>query len=137
MDSYSGCNLICDLKSYPRNVLCQSVGIFLQYCIKGIFVLLIYFSSQIQRNPILLQKNHSLAHFCFFCYLNCNFSGFLLADSLHFSQSLRFLFHNPDGILAKSAHNPSCQCCTNTFDRSGAQISFHSICVLWNLLYKR
>ena len=77
MDSDPGCDIICDPKSHTADIFCQTVWILLKDTIYRLSVFLVYLRSQIQRNPIFLQKDHGTAHIRLFCHLFRNLHGFL------------------------------------------------------------
>ena len=125
MDSNPISNLICDLKANTADIICQPVRILLENAVYGFTVFLIYPGSQIQRNPIFLQKHHCFAHICLLSNLHRDLSRLFFTDSLNFSKTFRFFFHNMQGVFSKPPDNPGCQCCTNSFDGPGSQVTFH------------
>ena len=126
-------NGVCNFKANSRDIICQTIGILLKHTVYWLTIFLIYLCSKIQRNAIFLQKHHGFSHICLLSHLYCNLSGFLLTDSLDFRQPFRFFFHYSKGILAKTPHNSGSKCCTYPLNRSGTQITFHSLGVLWCL----
>ena len=137
MDSDPGCDLIRNLKSDSGNILSQFIWVFLKNCIEGFSVFLINFRSQIQGNPIFLQKDHRFAHLCFLRDLSGNLPCLFFTDPFNLCQTFRFFLHDPDRICPELAHDPGCQSCSDPFDRAGTQIAFHGLCVLRHFFHKR
>ena len=129
MDSDPGCDIICDPKSHTADIFCQTVWILLKDTIYRLSVFLVYLRSQIQRDPIFLQKDHGTAHIRLFCHLFRNLHGFLFADTFDLCQPFRFFFHDPHSIIPKPPDDSCRQRGTDTFDRTGTQITLHRKCI--------
>ena len=57
MDSYPGCDLICDLESHSLDLICHLIRILFYDTVQTLPILIIDLYAQSRRDSILLKKN--------------------------------------------------------------------------------
>ena len=74
---------VCHFKANARNIVRQTIGIFLDNAVQLRAIFLINFSSQIQGDAVVLKKHHGLTHIPLFLNLFSDSHSHFFADALN------------------------------------------------------
>ena len=126
MDPDPGSDLICDLESYPLDILCKLIWIFLKNPIKSRTIGLINTKSKCIGYAILLQVGHGFSGIPLLIYHGRDLSCLALTDPFDLRQPLRFFLNDPVSICPEPFHDPGCQRLSHTLDGPRSQIPLYA-----------
>ncbi len=126
MDPDPGSDLICNLKSYPLNILCKLIWIFLKDPVKSRTIGLINTKSKCIGYTVLLQIRHRFPGIPLLIYRSSDLPCLAFTDPFDLCQPFRLFLDDPVCICPKPFHNSGCQRLSHALDGPGSQIPLYA-----------